>query len=418
MARVWYVGTYPYREITPQDWDRLGLFGPHYQWSADNGWSVDQSLFRPELLAALENDPEFMLNQEGVRPDTPLPPDDVTRPWKADPEILALVDDAFEALGLAEDALEDISSTLASANAAASQAGTYRNEAQGFRNEAEGFKTAAGTSASSASGSAATATTKAGEASASAAAALTSEGKAKTSETNAAGSATAADTSRNQAQGFRNEASNFRNQAQGFRNEAEGFAGTASTKATEAANSAATLVRRVNRGGREIAYMPDGRPYLLDPEEVEEVPFEIDTSVGTRIMLGGHMVYGDTGWRRIDTSSDVASGEVFIKRVNNLVTLRLANVILAAGTGYGNILNGSNSTPDGFRPELGERSLQMVGSSKNSVVPQRISIYDSNVTWGGKGVDIGGTRPTDDLSGTMKWTTSQPWPTSLPGTAA
>lgn len=185
MARVWYVGTYPYREITPQDWDKVGLFGPHYQWSADNGWSVDESLFRPELLAYLANDPEFQLGKTGVRPDTPLPPDDVTRPWKVDPEILALVDDAFEALSLAEDALEDISDSLASANAAATKAGTYRNEAQGFRNEAETFKTAAGTSASSASSSAATATTKAGEASVSAAAAGASETNAGISEDNA-----------------------------------------------------------------------------------------------------------------------------------------------------------------------------------------------------------------------------------------
>lgn len=195
MARVWYVGTYPYREITPNDWDRIGLFGPHYQWSADNGWSVDQDEFRPELLAVLSLDPEFMLNQTGVRPDTPTPPDDVTRPYKIDASILKLVDDAFEALDMAEAALEDIQTSVSAANTSATQAGTFRNEAQTFRNQAEAFKNTAGTSASTATTQAATATTKAGEASVSAAAAKTSETNAEESENNAALSATAADIS-------------------------------------------------------------------------------------------------------------------------------------------------------------------------------------------------------------------------------
>lgn len=237
MARVWYVGTYPYREITPQDWDKAGLFGPHFQWSADNGWSVEQGNFRPAHLTYLAGDPEFLLDQEGPRPDAPVPPDDVTRPYKADASILKLVDDAFEALDLAESALENIQTSVAAANTAATQSGTFRNQAQTFRNEAETFKTAAGTSASAASTSAATANTKAGEASGSAAAAKTSETnskssetKAKTSETNSKTSETKAKTSETNAKTSETNAgisagtaSTKASEAQGFRNEAEVF---------------------------------------------------------------------------------------------------------------------------------------------------------------------------------------------------
>lgn len=235
MARVWYVGTYSYREITPKDWDRIGLFGPHYQWSADNGWSVDQDEFRQEHLTYLAGDPEFMLNQTGVRPDTPMPPDDVTRPYKADASILKLVDDAFEALDLAESALEDIQGSVTAASTSATQSGTFRNQAQTFRNEAETFKAAAGTSASAASTSAATANTRAGEASGSAADASTARSDVRWIRDNevfparnaAVESATLAGTKATEAQGFRNE-------AEGFKNTAGTSAGTASTKASEA----------------------------------------------------------------------------------------------------------------------------------------------------------------------------------------
>lgn len=238
MARVWYVGTYPYREITPQDWDRAGVFGPHLQFSADNGWSVDQDDLRPSHIAVLAADPEFLLDQEGPRPDTPEPPDDVTRPYKADASILALVDDAFEALDLAESALEDIQDSVTAANDAAAQAGTYRNQAQGFRNEAEGFRNTASTAASTATGAAATATTKAGEAlgaasaasaSASAAgdsrdAAALSESNAKTSEDNAKDSEDAAALSASEASSSELAAIEARDDAEVFRDQARASA--------------------------------------------------------------------------------------------------------------------------------------------------------------------------------------------------
>ena len=234
MARVWYVGTYPYREITPKDWDDLGVFGPHFQWSSNNGWSIDQDEFRPEHLAYLAEDPEFLLGQEGVRPDTPMPPDDVTRPHKADASILKLVDDAFEALDLANAALANIDLSETAAAESALEAGGYRDEFLIYRNEAE-----------DAADRAAISETNAGE----------SEDAASLSETNARNSEIAADQSEDQALIYRNEAEGFKNtasqkatlagtkatEAQGFRNEAEGFkntagtsAGTASTKASEA----------------------------------------------------------------------------------------------------------------------------------------------------------------------------------------
>lgn len=400
MARVWYVGTYPYREITPQDWDKLGLFGPHYQWSADNGWSVDESLFRPELLAALKNDPEFQLGKTGVRPDTPLPPDDVTRPWKADAEILALVDDAFEALNLAEDALEDIQTSVTAANTAATTAGNHRNAAQGFRNEAEGFKTAAGTSASSASSSAATATTKAGEASVSAAA-------AKTSETNSKSSETKAKTSETNAKASETKAKTSETNAKTSEDNAGGHAATASSRASEAAGYAATLIRRVNRGGREIDYLPDGRPYLLPPEEVEEVPFEIDTTVGTRVFLGDVMIHGDTGWRNVTSTlesngANGVAGRLRIRRTAGLVWVSADDLQVTSGTVVlipdpQFAMDADNSTYPGALYNLAGDRMQRLDTA----------LLRFNVT--GSGCRLRDLR---------SYPCTRPWPTSLPGTPA
>lgn len=133
MARVWYVGTYPYREITPQDWDDLGVFGPHFQWSSNNGWSVDQDEFSPAHLAVLEDDHEFMLNQEGVRPDSPVPPDDVTRPHRLDPSILRLLDETNAALDDVNAALGNIETSKSDAAESARQAGLSKTAAQEAR---------------------------------------------------------------------------------------------------------------------------------------------------------------------------------------------------------------------------------------------------------------------------------------------
>lgn len=405
MARVWYVGTYPYREITPQDWDKLGLFGPHYQWSADNGWSVDQAQFRPELLAALELDPEFQLNKEGARPDAPLPPDDVTRPWKADAAILQLVDDAFEALNLAEEALEDIQESVTAANTAATTAGTHRNAAQGFRNEAEGFKTTAGTSASTATGAAATATAKAGEASVSATAAKASETAAKASETAAKSSETKSKASETAA-----KASETNSKAS--ETAAGGHAATASSRASEAAASAATLIQRINRGGREVGYLPDGRPYLLDPDEVEEVPIRVDTSVGTRVFIGDTMIHADTGWRMLGTADLINGWKVAnsylgpqLKRVGDIVYLYIPSLGL---DGVDSTQQAFMTTPQGFRPAFNYATFGSVFAANGS--SYRVAQDVANITIVGA--------PKLQVTGTFWWRTVQPWPTSLPGTPA
>lgn len=403
MARVWYVGTYPYREITPQDWDKVGLFGPHFQWSSDNGWSVEQENFRPAHLTYLAGDPEFLLDQVGTRPDTPVPPDDVTRPYKADASILKLVDDAFEALGLAEDALGDIQDSVSAANSAANLSGVYRNESQGFRNEAEGFKNTAGTSASSASTSAATAGTKAGEASVSAAAGKTSEDNAKESENNAK-------TSENNAKDSEDRARASEGNAATSESNAAGSASTAVSKANEASISAATLVQRVSRGGKEIDYLPDGRPYLLDPAEVEEVPLRVDKTVGTRVFLGDLMIHGDTGWRMLG-EGDLSNGwsvhnasvGLQVRRIGDIVQLYMPSLGL---DGINSTSGGFFNAPSGFRPAFNYASFGNVFTSAGA--QHRIAQDTSYI------VVVGA--PKAQVTGNIWWRTSQPWPTSLPGT--
>lgn len=209
MPRVWYVGDYPYREITSQDWDKLGVFGPFFQWSADNGWSVDQDLFYPEHLAYLELDPEFILNKTGPRPDAPVPPDDVTRPYRLDPLVLKILDDATAALASINITLGKAETSEANAKASENKAKTSETNAKTSETNAKTSETKAktsetnsktsetnaATSATNAAGVAAASQTSAVASSGSATEAKASETKAKTSETNAKTSETNAKTS-------------------------------------------------------------------------------------------------------------------------------------------------------------------------------------------------------------------------------
>lgn len=465
MARVWYVGLYPYREITPQDWDNVGLFGPHFQWSADNGWSVDQEEFRPAHLTYLAGDPEFLLDQTGVRPDTPLPPDDVTRPYKADASILKLVDDAFDALNAAQAALTTIEASKTAAATSATQAKGFRDSTNTL---AEAAKTAL-TNLSNASESDLQALSDAAElaltnlsnasklalqtlsdnaeadfnalstaaknhiaadhqhihldvthADAHATAAGTASGIATTKAAEAAGSASTATTKASEASQAKADTLTYRNTAQGAAGTATTQAGiatakaaeatlgatTSTAKAAEALASSLTLTQRINQGGQEIAYTSDGKPYLISDPSVG-VPLTIDTTAGTRIMMGTTMIHGDTGWRSLPLLNGW-TGKLYIRRVNSTVLIGSPVSAPLTMPATGNVIVPAD-VPSGFRPIYSKPNLLMVNrsnASEDEMTVTTVFAFNGPVV-ANSGWNFGGTYPADDA-----------WPTSLPGVPA
>lgn len=149
----------------------------------------------------------------------------------------------------------------------------------------------------------------------------------------------------------------------------------------------------------------------------------IDKTIGTRVFVNDgvkeHMISGDTGWRSVilADSTNVMSGEIRWKRVNEKVYLRFINVIMKTGNGYTQL---PISPPYGFRQVTNDRIMQSIGMTANATGLQTISIFTGTIAWlyqiaGGV---VNTVRPTTDgLQGTLSWNTDDPWPTSLPGTA-
>lgn len=137
----------------------------------------------------------------------------------------------------------------------------------------------------------------------------------------------------------------------------------------------------------------------------------VDTTVGTRVLLdhpgGTLMLAGDTGWR--DVSGSLLNGwtgnRVRLRRRGNDVELN----VVASGVP----LTGAAATSkiflpwfDGFRagPAGDYGWLGMLGSSAGTTSVSRE---------GSSGIGASPTAGT--LTGSVAWTTDQPWPTMLPG---
>src|SRR5690554_4271388 len=76
----------------------------------------------------------------------------------------------------------------------------------------------------------------------------------------------------------------------------------------------------------------------LPADAREALGITVDTSVGTRVFIGGVMVYGDTGWRDITSTATDAldpsnTGTIQLKREGSTVSLALRGVSLLPGDG-------------------------------------------------------------------------------------
>lgn len=150
--------------------------------------------------------------------------------------------------------------------------------------------------------------------------------------------------------------------------------------------------------------LTSGTAYV-DGRVPPSLALRLDTTVGTRIMAGTHMIHGDTGLRNIATlMSDFTSAgfDITIRRVNNLVQLgcyvRLADKPIA-------VTDVLMTLPAGFRP-----------ASRMRFLGERPGIID--VINDGQVVSRSEVPEGVYLSFSAHFMTSNPWPTTLPGTPA
>ncbi|AYD87235.1 hypothetical protein SEA_TENNO_23 [Arthrobacter phage Tenno] len=139
----------------------------------------------------------------------------------------------------------------------------------------------------------------------------------------------------------------------------------------------------------------------------------IDNSVGRVITLWdetgnrSQMFYGDTGQRNISASvTDASGGTLYLRRIGHMVSLAMANLQFT-DTASGTLHSYTGLIPTGFWPAVSSRFMLAQSMNTNGIM---------TVNSNGDATLIKGT--TNSLYHELMWTTTQPWPTALPGTAS
>ncbi len=142
----------------------------------------------------------------------------------------------------------------------------------------------------------------------------------------------------------------------------------------------------------------------------------LKTSAGSGVARW-KVVYGDTGWRVVpgvaEALDPTTPGRFFLRREGRVVTLRLENVMLAAGSGNAKIL----AIPTGFQPDGIIRNIYQV-TRQNAIGSDAINtlaVWSYWLSW----LEVPGKpRPTagaaGGISGEVSWTAWESWPTTLP----
>ncbi|AXA97575.1 pyocin knob domain-containing protein [Microbacterium sp. PM5] len=387
-----------------------------------------------------------------VDPATFVPTADVVAAWEAAIDDVAALRD--QAVGSASTAAESASTASASATSAAGSA-----DAAGVAaTAASGSASAAAGSASTASTGAATATTKATAASSSADAAATSATAAAGSASAAAGSASAAGLSKTDADAARVAAQTAQTGAETARAGAEAardlalagqFVGsplgttdlnTIVTPGVYRQGSAASLalnypttylgtlyvnlVANVNGGWITQTYYP----IVHDGSQGSRVAYSrsrigttgwtpwraqasqrVDQTAGRAIYPWDdlnnreQLIYGDTGIRSVADSAVVSGGAIYLRRYGAMVSLTLQDVALV-GSPTGTV--DLTLLPTGFRSQLNHNFAMFIGSnlSRAFVGVSTLRVY--------------GAQAGQVLNAHIVFMTTDPWPTTLPGTAS
>ena len=126
---------------------------------------------------------------------------------------------------------------------------------------------------------------------------------------------------------------------------------------------------------------------------------------------GWRVEYGDTGWRLIPNRNETQEGQIYIRRVVDTCFIRVSKYL-----DPGNYAKHIATIPVGFRPEGVFYGLIVDpgAGSTNSIIG---SYSPGALSWT-RDIDGGYERPSTTQSGEVAYSTTNSWPTSLPGTPA
>ena len=331
------------------------------------------------------------------------------------------------------------------ASKSASNAKTSETKAKTSETNAKASETKAKTSETSAASSAASALTHFNNAVAEAGKAADSAAAAKTSETNAASSASASASSASSSKTQADKSAASATQAATHRDAAKGSADAAAGSAAAAKTSETNSKQSETNAGDYAAVATTAATEAVDAMEratdlaggdfatheyVDSAvagALRVDTTVGTRLFFGKHMVYGDTGRRALaswDAEGNITGnmpeglipspgvdGYVAIRRENNLVTMYIRgaeaaqNIVAVRSLGFG------------YSPVTTTWELAFCRIGTNTVAKNAMArLGAGHVTF--SGLTAGDKFGDHQYHVVMRWAPVDDWPTGLPGTPA
>lgn len=172
-----------------------------------------------------------------------------------------------------------------------------------------------------------------------------------------------------------------------------------------------------------------GKWYMFAPQRVDNTAGRV-VYIWDETANQEQVIYSDTGWRNIDVSNVTGSirdplfpGTFRIRRIGNVVTIRMEDVKLIPGNGLQFLY--PNGLPVGFR------SLDLSGTVVRGIVGERLGagaehtifVGSNDIFWAGYTNSLfvkSSVRPEHEnqrLQGELSWVTDDSWPVTLPGTA-
>lgn len=134
----------------------------------------------------------------------------------------------------------------------------------------------------------------------------------------------------------------------------------------------------------------------------------VDTTVGARVFIGDVMVYGDTGNRDVRDLliNGYTGSQARLRRFGHTIELYLYGIEGGAESEF-------ISLPDGYRPVGGDGAAILANNGSADVV---VLLYSAVQHTLGKPSDV--SQLGTDVLTTVRYTTADPWPSTLPGTPA
>ena len=126
---------------------------------------------------------------------------------------------------------------------------------------------------------------------------------------------------------------------------------------------------------------------------------------------GWRVEYGDTGWRLVANRNENQTGEIYVRRVVDTCFIRVSKYM-----DPGNYAKHMATIPSGFQP-AGHFYGMIVDSGGGSIHSVIGSYSPGNLSWA-RDFNGGFARPNTPQSGELTYSTTQSWPTTLPGTPA